>query len=641
MDAPRPDGRTQTQFRNLADAAQVLLWITDVHKKGVWFNRGWLTFVGRALDEQLAAPWFESIHPTDLPRVTTTFSTHFDEHSNFTIEFRLRRADGTFRWLHVSGTSLYDELGAFTGYIHTAVDITEHKNIEDALKATRDQLDLSIASADLGTFHCPAPMDKIYWNDVCKAHFWLPPDAVVDFELFYSIIHPDDRARTRHAVNRALLEQVPYDIEYRAVAPDGRIRWIRAKGRAQHDAFGNPSRFDGITLDITPQKLAEAERLHLLEDAQRARLDAENASRMKDDFLATLSHELRTPLAPVLPLLNALEKSPPDSLEKLRSDLAIIRRNVELDARLIDDLLDLTRISRGKLELMRTSVDAHQVVAHALSICQTPESREKRLIIETDFTASHVTVFAESTRLEQIFWNLISNAIKFTPPHGTIRVATRNSDNDHLEITVSDNGAGIDPDTIPRLFSAFEQGDRNVTRRFGGLGLGLAICKALTQLHHGTITATSPGKGHGATFTVTLPLTADQIPAERAPIPAPVIEKAPARLRILLVEDHIDTGRVMTRLLKAEGHDVIHVDTVAAALERARTHTFDLFVTDLGLPDGSGYDILAQLRPLPGIALSGFGMESDLQRSRDAGFCAHLVKPINFPTLLQEIAKCV
>ncbi|MEY2558121.1 MAG: hypothetical protein QOE34_1546 [Verrucomicrobiota bacterium] len=366
----------------------------------------------------------------------------------------------------------------------------------------------------------------------------------------------------------------------------------------------------------------------LYKAAQKARAEAERANRAKDAFLAMLSHELRTPLTPVLTSVLALEQE--ENLpEETRASLQMIRRNVELEGRLIDDLLDLTRISKGKVQLSLEEVDAHSLLRNALEICQA-DIDHKHLSLQTDFAAEKVCLEADPARLQQIFWNLIKNAVKFTPEGGRLEIRTANNDG-QLRVEVSDNGMGIDAETLPKIFNAFEQGERT---RLGGLGLGLAISKALVETHHGRLTAESAGRNQGATFTAIFPLAENHAGASAASIPAtPVARKS---MRVLLVEDHEDTNRSLTNLLRRRGYHVHSARSVQSALDLASQERFDVLVSDIGLPDGSGIDLMQQLsvdHPLFGIALTGFGMEEDVRRSHDVGFQHHLIKPVDLNRL--------
>jgi PAS domain S-box-containing protein len=376
-----------------------------------------------------------------------------------------------------------------------------------------------------------------------------------------------------------------------------------------------------------------------IEEVRQAKEEAERASRRKDEFLAALSHELRTPLTPVLMTAAALreEKGLPSDV---RQQLAMIERNVELEARLIDDLLDLARVSHGKLLLRMQPCDAHGLVALALDMVGN-EAASKRHTIEVDLTARRSLVTGDPARLQQVFWNLIRNAVKFTPESGHVIVRSHDRA-DHFVLEISDSGVGISPGTIERIFLPFEQGRVSANQRSAGLGLGLSIAKAILDLHGGTIRAESGGAGKGATFCVELPATEAPLGASPGSVLQPRGPRVSKPLRLLVVEDHQPTLDVIERLLRRTGHSVKTATSVAGALQLAGSEHFDVVISDLGLPDGTGFELMTELRTahgLRGIALSGYGMDEDLRRSHEAGFSAHLTKPIDFAHLERALEE--
>jgi signal transduction histidine kinase len=398
-----------------------------------------------------------------------------------------------------------------------------------------------------------------------------------------------------------------------------------------------------LTDALERQTTAERRIVELSQREQSARAEAKRSleeNRAKDRFLAQLSHELRTPLQPVLAAASALLRDPripPDLLEEIRT----IQRNVQLEARLIDDLLDVTKITSGKLALEKRPINVHSVIARSVEICEA-EAIEKRLSLSVDLKADHTWVAADPGRLQQILWNLIKNAVKFTPAGGTIIVRTRNAsspDENRIIIEVEDSGIGIEPHVLPHIFDAFEQGGDMVTQKFGGLGLGLAISKVLADRHEGTLEAKSDGADRGATFTLTLPSIAGPAqPPAGAPRKAQSV--AARALRLLLVDDDHDSTFVLARLLQSLGHDVAAALNCAEALAAAESREFDLMICDLGLPDGNGLDLLPRLRTRAGIkaiALTGYGTEDDVRNSLAAGFDAHLTKPITLEQLVITI----
>lgn len=367
---------------------------------------------------------------------------------------------------------------------------------------------------------------------------------------------------------------------------------------------------------------------------QSAREAAEAANAAKDRFLAMLSHELRTPLSPVLHAVTLLEEDG-ECPSSMKETLDIIRQNIQLEARLIDDLLDIARIRNGKLQLHQSDTDVHDLLKRAIKICE-PDITIKRLNLKVDLKATHSSIHADPARIQQIFWNIIANAVKFTPENGDIHISTANDENRgsiHLEI--KDSGVGLEGDQAEKIFNAFEQVQSDRSR---GLGLGLAICKALTALHGGDITAFSEGKGHGTCFQITLSVLKEAHLATAETISEPRRQSS-RPLKLLVVEDHKDTAETLCRLLVRHGYEVRSADCVKEAKRVAEEYMFDVVVSDIGLPDGTGVELFEYLkvqsgeRNIQGIALSGYGMEQDLDRSKSAGFVEHLTKPVNFAIL--------
>ena len=381
--------------------------------------------------------------------------------------------------------------------------------------------------------------------------------------------------------------------------------------------------------DVTERKQAQ-------EALKRAKEAAEEDNLVKDRFLAALSHELRTPLTPVLATIAYVETMP-GLPAALHEEFASIRRNVELEARLIDDLLDVTRIGQGKLDLHRENVNLHTVLRQALEVCQDEaDAKELEITVGLRVRAHHV--WADPVRMQQVFWNLIKNAVKFTPRGGRISVRTSDAGASRIKVEVRDSGIGIEAEAIPRIFDAFDQGGASVTRRYGGLGLGLAIAKMLVELHGGTLTASSEGRDQGSLFSVelaTIPSSKDS-----APLPAPPPDEGQRNL--LLVEDNADTRRAMSSLLRSSGFTVKTAGTVGEAFEAMASERFDLLVSDIGLPDGSGLDIMRHGRDvvgLKGIAFSGYGTPDDVRKSLNAGFSHHLTKPTQLDVLIDLIRR--
>jgi signal transduction histidine kinase/CheY-like chemotaxis protein len=384
--------------------------------------------------------------------------------------------------------------------------------------------------------------------------------------------------------------------------------------------------------------------LYLVEDKTRdvtLRQELIDANAAKDQFLALLSHELRNPLTPVITMVDELEANVGDSGSN-RQALEVIRRNVELEARLIDDLLDVTRIAKGKLQLTFEVVCVSEILHRAYEICRD-EIASKNLKVDFQLSAKRTYVEGDPARLQQVFWNLIKNSVKFTPQNGRITIETLNPDAEEIEVRVTDTGIGIEQEKIDKIFNAFEQGQTSITRRFGGLGLGLAISKAMVDAHGGKIRVESHGKDQGATFTIMLRTVPEPAVAGRdgqAAAPPKQKRQKPKGRRVLVVDDHQDTCLGMKMMLERRGYRITLAYSAEQALEKARHEDFDLLISDIGLPDRSGYELMRELgtsKGLRGIALSGFGTEHDVNKARQAGFFEHLTKPINFDRLEEAI----
>jgi two-component system CheB/CheR fusion protein len=552
-------------------------------------------------------------------------------------ENQWRTRDGQLRRISWSDTAILDAAGEVEYVVGTGTDVTERHWAEEDLLRTNQALRALVEASPLAILVIDGDAVVRVWSPAAERIFGWSRREVLGRVL---PIFPAEREAERERNIRATFEGRPLSgIETVRRRKDGSLVDVAIWTSLLRGPQDEPESILAVVADIGDRKRAEAAlRLHAEE--------VQAASQAKDRFLAVLSHELRTPLTPVLAAVSTLEAGLGLS-SGLRESLAMIRRNVELEARLIDDLLDLTRISCGKLVLHCQAVDAWEILQHAIHICCTREVAAGRLRLDLGLTPGDYRVWADGPRLTQVFWNLLNNAVKFTPEGGTITVRSFFEDGAgrHVAVEISDTGIGIEPEMLPRVFDAFEQADRHITRRFGGLGLGLAVTKAIVELHGGSLTASSAGCGHGATFTVRLPQGEPQLDLDdtMSALPAPFaasLSAAEQALRILLVEDHADTAAAMADLLEMIGHRVTVASNVAAGLAAAAAAGaeggFDLLLSDIGLPDGSGLDLmreLARLYSLPGIALSGYGMEDDLRKSREAGFSLHLTKPVSLQAL--------
>jgi len=443
---------------------------------------------------------------------------------------------------------------------------------------------------------------------------------------------PPDRVHEEEQIlNRLRAGERIEHFETERVTRDGRSITVSVSISPLRDAEGNVIGASKVVHDITNRKRAQDELL-------RAKESAENANRAKDQFLAVLSHELRTPLTPVVMGMSMLQ-SRQDLDPAVRETLEMMHRNVEMEARLLDDLLDVNRIACGKIELNRSTIDLNTVIQQAVEVCK-PDLEDKVHFGMDMGSDGPYWVEADVPRLQQVFWNILKNAIKFTPNDGCIGIRCYR-DGGNVLAEVTDTGIGIEPEALSRVFIAFEQGERSITRQFGGLGLGLAICRALVEMHDGEIKAESGGRAKGSRFSIRLPLT---VPAAKPTMSnnQPIEHPSLRPLKILLVEDHSVTASMIKQVLMAEGHKIEIASGVVNALELAAKGHFDLLLSDLSLPDGNGHNLMKALRGLglnlPGIALSGYGQEEEIRHSYEAGFAAHLIKPASREKLLDAIA---
>jgi two-component system, chemotaxis family, CheB/CheR fusion protein len=450
-------------------------------------------------------------------------------------------------------------------------------------------------------------------------------------------VHADDFERVHEAVARIAAGEVLGATDCRLVTPEGQERWCSFRARRRCGADGQPTHLYGVILDFTEHRLA-------------VKAAAEEANRARDEFLATLSHELRIPLTPARTLAQMLERDQSLAPEQ-RALAAEIGMHISSEVRLIDELLTFERLVHDKVKLHPTPVDIHVQARRALSVC-APLIGFKRVAVQESLTATEPIVRGDALRLQQVLWNLIQNAAKFTQQDGWIIVRTANPEPGVLVLEVEDSGIGIEPGMLQKIFEGFVRAE-STPRLMEGLGLGLAISRRIVELHGGALTATSPGRGLGATFTLRLTTAraagaAAELQEATLPSAEPPGEDRP--LKILFVEDHPATVRAMERLLRSHGHKVQVARNLTAAEHAVAAERFDLLLCDLQLPDGSGFDFLPRVRhhlrrwaaggpEAPAIVLSGFARESDVARSLDAGYVAHLTKPVDQAHLLAAIRR--
>jgi PAS domain S-box-containing protein len=470
-------------------------------------------------------------------------------------------------------------------------------------------------------------------------------------------VHSDDAERVKSVFRASFDERKPFTIEYRLRCDNGEYRWILGHGVPLYEGRGESfSGYIGSCIDVTAQKSAEQQLEAALNGERDARLESERLSQMKDEFLATLSHEIRTPLNAIVGWthLLRLDRSP----EKLSRGIEVIDRNARMQKQIIDDLLDMSRIMAGKVAMEVQRVDLCAVIDSAIASVQ-PAADAKHIHIARTFDPVVSATSGDPGRLQQVVWNLLTNAVKFTPEGGDVQVSLKRVGS-HAELSVRDTGIGIKPSFLPFVFERFRQGDASTTREHGGLGLGLSISRQLTELHGGTIRATSPGVGHGATFTVILPLhTAVTFESEEKSIRDSALSDRPSEaaldtpslsgLSVIVAEDEADARELVGLHLRAAGADVELTKSAQEALTAVQHRAFDVLISDIGMPQEDGYSLIQKVRALPAsqggtmpaMALTAFARSEDRRRAILAGYQMHLAKPVDPLELITMVAGLV
>lgn len=626
----------ELRSRAILDTALDGVLLMDAGGRVVDWNRaaehmfGWRRdeVVGQLLADCVVPAELRAAHQQGLARYLETGESRV---LGRRLELPVRRRDGSEFPAEVSVNTVP---GAgrplFVGFVR---DITERKAAEQALSDSEQRFRGLADNMSQLAWMTDETGSVVWYNQRWFDYTGSTLADMIGWD-WQRVVHPEHVKRVMEKIRDCFDRGVEWEDLFPLRSAAGDYRWFLSRALPIRDPAGKVQRWFGTNTDVTEQRA-------LAEQLERAKLQAEDASRAKDRFLAALSHELRTPLTPALLAATALRKD--ERLpESARTDLAMIERNIGLESRLIDDLLDLTRITNGKLALRAERCDVHSLLWHAVEIVRG-EAEQKGVRIEVQTRAALAGLTGDPARLQQVFWNLLKNAVKFTPAGGSVLASTRNTDGGtRWVLEIRDSGMGFEPAMAEQLFKPFEQGAYSDSHQFGGLGLGLAIAKAVAELHGGMVYAKSPGLQQGATFTVDLPGATEQPTGIQAVPPSNVTGPTKA-MRLLLVEDHEATLGVLTRLLTRSGHAVVSANSVATGLQAFHANEIDAVVSDLGLPDGSGFELMASLRKVKpgirGIALSGYGTEEDIARSREAGFSRHLVKPVDFEQLRQGLAE--
>lgn len=620
----KPLHESEARIRAFADAVPAMLWETDPTGRCTFLSREWYSFTGQTEAEALGLGWTTATHPDDQGEAARIFLTANTNREEFRIEYRLRGVSGRYRWALDVGRPRFTDTGEYLGMVGAVIDIDERKQAEEALKASEVQRQLALDAAEVGMWHVDLASGVIHSDARFLAIFGR---AVADYDELFAVIHPDDLLAVNEAIAAATrpVDPAPYAIEYRVIQPDGSHRWIAAKGRSHIDDGSSPMgavSFDGTVADITDRKHAEEERERLV-----GRLQEQD--QRKNEFLATLAHELRNPLAPIRNGLQIMRLGTGDaqSLERVRE---MMERQLAHMVHLIDDLLDLSRISRGKIELRKERIDLAQAIAQAVEANRPAIAKcDQELLV--DLPPDGIIVDGDLTRLAQVFSNLLNNASKFTGRGGRIELTVQRVEEEAI-VAVRDNGIGISEHMLPLVFDMFSQAESNLERSHSGLGIGLSIVERLVEMHGGTVAAGSDGLGAGSEFVVRLPVASAMAEAGATDPHEPI--RNTGRKRILVADDNRDAADSLAMMLTMTGNHTVTAYDGLDALDVAVTFKPDLVLLDIGMPQLNGYEVCRRLRQEAWtsrtviVALTGWGQEEDKRRSLEAGFDAHLVKPV-------------
>ncbi len=626
--------RSEAFYRQVLESIHGMTFTATADGRFDYMSEQWHAFTGIALADLLAGSVPIPYHPDDQPVRDASRARALASGMATDVECRIRSAAGRYEWFKIRTNLVSDDAGRPVRWIGTAVNVHDLKAAQETLALSRSRLDYATRLSGVGFWYCDLPFDELQWDDRVKEHFFFPPQARITIDDFYARIHEEDREATRLAIAGSIASRAPYDIVYRTVDPATKqVKWIRALGGTDYGSDGTPAYFDGVTVDVTAQKLDQQE-LALLNERLREQ------DRRKDEFIATLSHELRNPLSPIRAAAKVLA-SPQLSPEQLRRAQTIIDRQASHMALLLDDLLDVARITQGKLHLKKQAVALPDMVDAAVEAARpTLDAKDHRLSIE--LPPFPVLLEADPLRLSQILSNLLINAAKYSGPGSRIEVCAAAVD-ETLQLSVKDQGIGIAADALNGIFDIFTQVQGSAGMADGGIGIGLALVKGLAQLHGGSVEARSAGLGLGSEFIVRLPLV-------QAANTSRTVDRAPAaaipqlRRKILVADDNQDAAETLALLLELAGHEVQVANLGRMALSRAQDFRPDIAVLDIGMPDISGYDVAESLRKeswgkgIQLIALTGWGRDSDRVDALRRGFDHHLSKPVDSNQLISLIA---
>ncbi|XXX72345.1 PAS domain-containing protein [Sorangium sp. So ce134] len=644
----------EARLRLALRAGQTGVWDWDVVTgRVVWSDEVCAIFGIRPGTFEGTLEAFERrIYHDDRIRVRAVAEAAIKGRAGYTIEFRIVRPDGQIRWVTDLGTVEHDEAGRPRSMIGMVTDITEKRAAADALRESEERFRNIADNSAVMIWVTRPDACCTYLNKVWSDFTGHAQAAGLGFG-WLDMLHPEDAERSASIFRAANARREPFRLDYRLRRRDGQYRWCIDAAAPRFSPSGEFLGYVGSIIDITDRKQAEEERVRLLEVEQAARSEAERANRLKDEFLSTISHELRTPLTAILGWSHLLRRRVSCEDEDLCKGLAVIDRNARAQAQLIEDLLDMGRITSGKIRLDMQPLDLHDVVGAAVSSV-APSAEAKGIRLEKISGPAVGVTRGDPSRLQQVVWNLLSNSIKFTPEGGSVQVKVSRAGN-HVGITVSDTGEGIKPEFLPYVFERFRQADASTTRRHGGLGLGLAIVKHLVELHGGTVRATSAGVGKGTTFTVELPLGVAHAPAEGATDGREVDARASgddicelsdlSGISVLFVDDAPDTRDMVRTFVEERKARVRLAGSGEEALRLLELERPDVLVSDIGMRGMDGYELIRRVRSLPqerggdvpALALTAYAGNEDRTKALLAGFQTHLAKPIQPTELMAAI----
>lgn len=624
--------QTMTRFREneqrlwqLVDNIPQLAWMADASGAIHWYNKRWYDYTGTTPQEMEGWGW-QSVHdPEILPKVLDAWKLSLASGAPFEMTFPLRGKDGTFRQFFTLVVPLKNSDEEIVQWFGTNTDVSTLYRTQAALQKTEELLEEGLSTGRMMVWEWDIRNQLVHYSENAKELIgYNSPDPAVA----WSSVHPDDVDALRASVNLALKERSPLHQLTRRIRPDtGALLWVETRGRVVLDSQGEPELMRGIMMDITDRINAENE--------------LKNTNLRKDEFLAMLAHELRNPLAPISTSAQIL-KIPNLDAENIKFASDTIARQVKHMSDLIDDLMDVSRVTRGLVKLQSDVVDLKLVVASALEQAR-PIIDARYHTLTTDITDAPTFVKGDATRLIQVISNLLNNSAKYTPEAGNISLHLSTNKTEAL-ITVTDNGIGILPSLLPHIFDLFTQAERLPDRSQGGLGLGLTLVKSIAGLHGGSVSAKSNGHGTGSTFSITLPLLLElKNENTSSDLTAPIAESEP--LVLMIVDDNLDAASTLATLMKTKGHTVITRHDAYSALEFPDKKSIQVFILDIGLPDIDGYDLVKRLKANPQtegalfIALTGYGQPQDRAFSAAAGFDHHLLKPVNVNAILNLLAQ--